>query len=341
MKKTLAVLLLLATSAVAQTTTRREEYPSDYKPSPCAPATEETCKSYTAAKLREAAGTYRAFHIDDKWLTAHWAELSAAYTPLCAKMANCMTIRDNTWQYCRDIMRDDFLAVCDRFPKGSDDAENCGMASLTYFIGLNSHQHLQEQAHACAAEQPPGPQRTLAAWVSPEKIPLDFKGELHVYAYDAESHIPVRALLEIDSGKIRSIEGPVPKTGYPNLWTARLKRAPRADGHSDVVLPTVTLKATGYKPLTFKLNMDLPRMNVTMTPPADQLKVGKNVVTINARDAATGAPVEARVMAGNMVVGRTNQPLELELTERDRLPEIWVTSLYDRYSDAVVVKGAK
>lgn len=340
MKKTLAVLLLLASSALAQTT-RREEFPSDYKPSPCAPSTEAACKSFTQSQLREAAGTYRAFHIDDKWLSAHWNELTGAYKPLCAKMANCLTVRDNTWQYCRDIMRDDFLAVCDRYPAGSEDREHCSMVSLTYFIGLASHQPLQEEAHACAAAQPPGAERTLEAWVSPEKVPLDFNGEIRFYAYDAETHIPVRALLEIDSGKLRSLEGPVPKTGYPNLWTARLKRVPRADGHSDVVLPTVTLKATGYKPLTFRLNMDLPRMNVEMTPSADQLRVGKNTVTITARDVATGAPVEARVMAGNMILGRTNQPLELELTERDRLPEIWVTSLYDRYSDVVVSKGAK
>lgn len=339
MKKTLALLLLLATSALAQTTTKREEFPSDYKPAACAPATDAVCKSYTQAKLREAAGTYRAFHIDDKWLAAHWDELIAAYTPICAKMASCMTVRDNTWQYCRDMMRDDFVAVCDRYPKGSVDAENCGMVSLTYFIGLPSHQALQEEALACTASQPQGAERTLAAWVDPEKIPLDFNGQIRFYAYDAETHIPVRALLEIDAGKLISIEGPVPKTGYANKWTARLKRVPRADGHSDVVLPTVTLKATGYKPLTFKLNMDVPRMKVEMTP--STLQVGKNTVTVTARDVATGAPVEARVMAGKMVAGRTNEPFELELTEQDQLPEIWVTSLYDRYSDAVVSKGAK
>jgi hypothetical protein len=341
MKKTLAaLLLLLATSALAQTT-RREEFPSDYKPAPCAPDTDSVCKSLSQPKLREAAGTYRAFHIDDKWLAAHWTELTAEYRKICGKIASCMTLRDNTWQYCRDIMHDDFLAVCDRFPKGSEDAEQCGMVSLTYFIGLPSHQPLQEEAYACVAAQPQAPERTLEAWVDPEKVPLDFKGEIRFYAYDAETHIPVRALLEIDAGKLVSTEGPVPKTGYPNIWTARLKRVPRADGHADVVAPTVTLKATGYKPLTFKLNMDVPRMKVEMTPSADQLKVGKNTVTVTARDVTTGAPVEARVMAGKMIAGRTNQPFELELTEQDQLPEIWVTSLYDRYSDAVVSKGAK
>jgi hypothetical protein len=340
MKKTLAVLLLLAMSASAQTR-RRETFPSDFKPSPCAPAVETVCKSFTPVSLRAAAGTYRAFHIDDKWLAAHWQELVAAYQPLCAKMSSCMTVVDNTWQYCRDLLRLEFMAVCNRYPEGSYDHEQCSMVSVVYHIGFGSHEELMKQAHACTAEQPQGPERTLEAWVNPEKIPLDFNGAIDVHAYDAETHIPVRALLEIDSGKLRSTEGPDPKTGYPNKWTARLKRVPRADGHSDVVLPTLTLKATGYKPLSFKLNMDMPRMNVEMSPSPDQLKVGMNTITVTARDTATGAPVEARVMAGNMVLGNTNKALELELTDRDQLPEIWVTSLYDRYSDVVVFKGAK
>jgi hypothetical protein len=340
MKKTLAVLLLIATSASAQTS-RREAFPSDFKPSPCAPNVETVCKSFSPERLREAAGVYRAFHIDDKWLAAHWNELTAAYKPLCAKMSSCMTVKDNIWQYCRDMLHDDFLQVCDRYPAGSEDREHCLMVSLTYYIGLGSHEELSKQAHACTDAQPQGPERTLEAWMNPEKIPLDFNGAIDVYAYDAETHIPVRALLEIDSGKLRPTEGPIPKTGYPNKWTARLKRVPRADGHSDIVLPTLTLKATNYKPLSFKLNMDLPRMTVTMSPSSDQLKVGMNTITVTAKDVATGAPVEARVMAGNMVLGRTNTPLELELTDRDQLPEIWVTSLYDRYSDAVVMKGAK
>ncbi|HEY0155697.1 MAG TPA: hypothetical protein VGF28_00240 [Thermoanaerobaculia bacterium] len=339
MKKTLAVLLLLAASASAQTK-RPEMFPSDYKPSPCAPAVEKVCKSFTPVRLRDAAGDYRAFHIDDKWLAAHWDELMAAYKPLCAKMSNCMTVVDNTWQYCRDLVRLEFLAVCERFPKGSKDRENCEMISVVYHIGFGNHDALEKEAHACAAAQPQA-ERTLEAWLWPEKIPLDFNGEIDVHAYDAETRIPVRALLEIDAGKLRSIEGPVAKTGYPNKWTARLKRVPRADGHSDVVLPTVTLKATGYKPLTLTVPMEVPRMTVSMSPSPSELKVGMNTITVTAKDAATGAPVEARVMAGKMVLGHTNKALELELTDRDQLPEIWVTSLFDRYSDAVVVSGTK
>jgi hypothetical protein len=75
-----------------------------------------------------------------------------------------------------------------------------------------------------------------------------------------------------------------------------------------------------------------------MTPSPDQLKPGKNIITVTARDAATGKPVEARVMAEDMAVGETNKPFELQLTRRDKRPEIWVTSLFDRYSDVVVAK---
>jgi hypothetical protein len=81
-------------------------------------------------------------------------------------------------------------------------------------------------------------------------------------------------------------------------------------------------------------------MTVTMDPDPSKLKRGKNTVTITARDAATGTPVEARVMGGSSVLGKTNVPFELEIVKGQKRPEIWVTSLYDRYNDVVVVSAS-
>jgi hypothetical protein len=211
------------------------------------------------------------------------------------------------------------------------------MFTMTYWVGLKAKGGLQEEAQKCMAAQPQT-EKTLQAFVVQQNIGPDFNGELRVHAYDADTHIPVRAYLNIDAGKLQSIEGPVPRTGYPNKWRGHLKRVPNADGHFDVVTPTATLTAEGYKTLTFPMPIDVSKMIVEMTPSPDQLKPGKNIITVTARDAATGKPVEARVMAEDMAVGETNKPFELQLTRRDKRPEIWVTSLFDRYSDVVVAK---
>jgi hypothetical protein len=115
-------------------------------------------------------------------------------------------------------------------------------------------------------------------------------------------------------------------------------RVPNADGHRDIGAPTVTLNATGYKPLTIPIEMDVPKAIVEMSPAADQLKPGMNTITVTARDAATGEPAELRVMVGDRVLGNVNQPLQFEWPQGQKRPEIWVTSLYDQYSDAVVAK---
>jgi hypothetical protein len=71
-----------------------------------------------------------------------------------------------------------------------------------------------------------------------------------------------------------------------------------------------------------------------MTPA--KLHPGKNRVTVTARDAESGKPVEGRVMAGELVAGDTDQLLEIEVPRRGKAPEIWVTSLFDAYGDVVV-----
>jgi hypothetical protein len=80
-------------------------------------------------------------------------------------------------------------------------------------------------------------------------------------------------------------------------------------------------------------------MIVKMVPPPARLRLGKNVVTVQAHDAATHQPVEARVMLGDRVGGETNIPFVIDVKKKGAIPEIWVTSLFDRYSDVVVARG--
>jgi hypothetical protein len=43
-----------------------------------------------------------------------------------------------------------------------------------------------------------------------------------------------------------------------------------------------------------------------------------------------------RVMAGDLVLGNANAPVTLEWKKGQKRPEIWITSLFDRYGDEVV-----
>src|SRR5687768_8923261 len=117
MKKAL-LLFLLALPAMAQGPAP-ETFPSDYKPSACAPDPAAVCRSIEKHQIAERGAVYRGFDIKDAWLDAHWDEMTKLFAPLCAKIANCFTIKDNTWVWCIDLMRDDFLATCERFPRKS------------------------------------------------------------------------------------------------------------------------------------------------------------------------------------------------------------------------------
>ncbi len=339
MKTTLAVLLLTGATLFAGDVPPREPFPSDYKPQPCAPSAEAVCDSFPMRKITNYASAFRGFDIDSAWVDAHWEEMRQAFLPLCGKMGNCFTVAQNDWVFCLDMQRTAMLATCDRYPAGSRDRDQCTMFATTYFIGLGAKTELHENAQKCAAETAAG-ERTLEVWMTPETIGPDFNGKLTMHAIDAETRIPVRARFSIDSpGSLRSTEGPVPTTGYESIWEPTLKRVPNANGHRDVIVPTATFEAKGYQPFTLRMPMTVSKMIVEMSPRADELRRGINTVTITARDAETGKPVEARVMAGEYVLGETNKPLQIEISRGRKRPEIWVTSLYDRYSDVVVARG--
>jgi hypothetical protein len=342
MKKLLSVLLLAGASLFGADAPKHESFPSDYKPQPCAPATETVCASFPLRKMTDYAAAFRRFDLDTKWVDDHHVELEQAFLPLCAKIGNCYTVAQNDAVFCYDLLYDEFMATCSRFPAGSRDFDQCTMFAKTYYIGLGAKMDLHRNTQQACAAQAAEEERELTYWMTPETIGPDYKGRFTIHAFDAETKIPVRAQVSMDSiNELRYTQGPITTTGYLLLWDAKGKRVPNADGHRDLVPPSVKLQAKGYKPLTFTMPMTIPKMIVEMTPSADQLKRGKNTVTFTARDAETGQPVEARVMAGDLVLGDTNKPLELTLERGQKRPELWVTSLFDRYSDVVVAPAQK
>jgi hypothetical protein len=345
MRKSFALLLLAAFSVSCTLTageTPREIFPSDYTPSPCAADAAAVCETMPKENFVPLGRQFRGFSLDRKWIDAHWDEMRAAFLPICAKIGSCFTVPGNDSIFCLDLIRSDFVAKCDRFPVGTKDHDQCTMFATTWVAGLGIKKDLHRQAQACAAATPAGEARTLEAWTVPATIGPDFDGTLRVYAIDASTKIPVRARVKSDGpGVLRSTEGPYPTAGAVLAWDARLKRVANAQGHTDVVAPSLTFEADGYAPITIPVDIAIGTMIVDMIPAPEQLKPGKNLVTVAARDASTGKPVEARVMYGEWILGETNKPLELEVKPGTKRLEIWVTSLFDKYSDVVVVPAEK
>lgn len=341
MKTFLALILLAALPLSGQPAAERDPLPSDYTPSPCAPDAGSVCETFAKENFHTFGAQFRGVAIDRKWLYGRWDELREAFLPTCAKIANCFTIPGNPSTFCIDLARDEFQRACDRFQPGTRDHDQCTMTATTWFIGLGIKKAEHQAAQSCATRAATTGKRQLEAWTSPSRIAADFDGKLRLFAIDAETRIPVQARITSDGpGRFHSTEGPVPMTAAILAWSPQLKRVPNAEGHTNVVAPSFTLEKDGYEPLTIPAPMEIHPLIVEMTPLPSELRKGKNSVTITARDGVTGQLVEARVMAGERIAGETNAPFELVI-EKGRIPEIWVTSLFDRYSDVVVVPARK
>ena len=176
-------------------------------------------------------------------------------------------------------------------------------------------------------------------WTTPEVLPPLFKGKLTFFARDPDTHLPVYAKFKFENQIVYASANPegLPASIYAFDYTPKFKREPNAEGHTNVVPPMVTVTAPNYPTSTFQLPAEVPKMTVTMKP--GELHGGKNVITIEARDAATGKLVEARVMSDSDPIGDTNMPITLQLNRKGQHPEIWVTSLFNLYSDVVVAKA--
>lgn len=340
MKSILAALLLFSLPALADPP--REIYPSDYKPSPC--AAKVTCTSFARVDFASYAGAMRKLDVRQEWVDQHWDELSTAFAPICAKIASCLSAPTNTdWTWCTDFMRPDFMATAERYPKGSFDRDQWTMAALMWFIGLDHGLRVgHQEAQACAAEQPATGERTMDAWITPEKIDSTYDGNLTVYAIDAETHVPVMAAVTVDGQQLKPAEdSPTGKaiTYYKFHWPIAYNERRTADGYRELFVPNLLVTAPGYTTATLPMPVELHKLTVEMQPPVAQLKRGTNTVTIVAKDAVTGEPVEMRVLAGQQVLGNTYKPITLDLQRGKKRPEIWITSLFNLYSDVVVAKG--
>ena len=334
----LLVLLLVAAPLSAYEPSPRQPYPDDYVPSPCAASADAMCGGVKKVDFANLAFRFRGVTIAHDWIDDHWEEMKASFAPLCRKMTNCYTIRGNTTVWCQDMFRHEFVTTCDRFPDGSRDREQCVMFATVYFITIPVKADLFRASQECAQRNGDWSSGALEAWVSPSEVFLDSEATFTVHAIDAKRRIPVRASIASDGGgDLAPIENFYPTTAIPMKWQRKLKRVPNAAGHSDVVPPTLTIQAEGYEPVTLTIPVKVPQVTLEMIPPAAALHEGVQTVTIRACDTATGDPVEMRVMGGNTILGRTNEPFEL--TIQGERPEIWVTSLFDLYSDAVVVPG--
>jgi hypothetical protein len=339
MPRILAILLVLAVPALAES---RKAFPDDFVPSPCASAA-EVCTTFNQSQFADYAAL-RGFDIGQEWADAHWRELGEALAPACAKLATCYATNDP--RVCNDIVAEEVYATtCDRYPEGSVDREKCAFFVRIYLVGVErKSREAWQKIRECAKAQPAAAgERTLEWWLSPAKIDANYEGSFRVFAIDSKTRVPVLARVHMDvkpTVYANDAPGGLPTTFYAVPWKAKLVRVPNDEGHRDVVPPEVRLEAPGYEPVTFRLPMDIPTMTITMEPAATALEPGKHTVTIRALDAATGEPVEARVMGGEHVLGKTNVPFELEVPKDGKRPEIWVTSLYDRYDDVVVVPAS-
>ena len=338
MKTALVLFLLAATSAFANGP--RAPFPADYTPHPCAPAV--ACDPIPQWQFVDTAAL-KGFNMDSDWLDANWSRMIELTRPACAKLATCFATPGNLSIFCVDLLRPEIIANCDRFPKGSKDSEQCGMFMRIFAIGIDLRdKEIWKKAQACSAAQTQrGSQRKMTAWMDPDDF-RRYKGSFRVYAIDDETHVPVMALVSIPNTTLRAgAPGGKPLASYDIKWQPKFVRVPNASGHTDLVAPKITVTADNYEPVTLDVPIAPGRLLVEMTPPVSQLKRGRNKVTVTARDAATNQPVELRVYLGETVLGDTNEPLEIELRKGGKRPEIWVTSLFDLYSDVVVAPAEK
>jgi hypothetical protein len=301
------------------------------------------CASFPKNEFAQAAAVHRKFELDQKWLDAHWDEMMDAFKPICTKIASCLAVPGNDWVFCTDFMRWEFLATSSRYPEGTKDHDQWRMSSLVYFVGLDNWlMATSTESQKCATAEASPVKRQLKIWMQPEKIAPDFKGNLILFAVDSETHVPVKAHINVEGQKLPyandSPDG-LPVSFYPFQWPIVFTSATTPEGRRQLTVPNGIVTADGYETVTFPMPVDAPAVTVSMDPPASSLKTGKNTITVIASDARSGKPVELRVLAGDRILGNTNQPLTLELARGQKRPEIWATSLFKKYSDVVVAKG--
>lgn len=337
MKRLFAILLLAAApAALAQAPATPQYFPDDYVASPCAPGA--VCESFRQTEMAGVAAKVKGVHLEQDWIDKHWKEMLEVFKPLCRKAATCFAVPGNYWVFCNDILQPEFLAACERFPEG-EDRRQCRMFAHAYYFGHDrtSAKHAKAAQKCTGSQAPAG--RKLAVKVFPERFDESYKGQFVVQAHDAETNVPVMARITIEKQDLlRGIDTATgkPISGYPLKWPVTFTRVPNADGHFDIVAPTMVVTAKGYEDVRIPMPVEVAQLNVSVTPALSELKRGKNDVTVTATDAKSGKPVEVQVMIGRQRIGESNKPFTLEVPASGKVPEIWVTSLFDLYSDQVL-----
>jgi hypothetical protein len=325
----------------------RERFPSDFKPSACAPP--NGCVSFSPVEFPSAAFRFLGLSLSGAWVSRHSEAMIERFQPMCAKVATCLATPNNSFAFCTDIAAPEFRKVCDELhPKAKDprDFDQCQFFVETYALGVDQHaQKLWQTAEACAAKQNVSPvhDKPLEVWMTPETLTPDYTGYLTIFAVDPDTKVPVPATIYIDGNGIYAPANPngLAQAYYPFKWPMKFRRVPNATGHTDLSRPIVTLRAPGYPELNYELDLEMAQVALDMTPKVSQFKNGDNTITVTARDVKSGKPVEMRVNFGEVPVGETNKPFVWKKVRGQKVPQIWVTSLFGRYSDVEVAPAQR
>jgi len=338
---TTIAVALLAISAHGQPTTPPDSFPSDYVPSACAP--NKACDTFGVAEFSSAGRQFLGFSMDVRWIEAHAPEMRAAFEPFCRQIATCFATPNNSAMFCTDVVSAAARPICDtKFPKekSAHDNEQCREYLEVYFLGVDQQSmKIWRETQACVAKQPPVTHtKPPVTWMKPEVLPVDYPDYVQFFALDPDTHVPLLAQIDIEGQIIYAPSNPAGSsaTYYPLKMPFKYMRVPNAEGHTDAVPPTITIKTPGYPPVAFRLNAKVPSMKAEMTPGIPSLHAGANTVTVKAIDVESGKPIDARVMVGDDEAGYTNGPITIKLPSSGKRPEIWLKPFLDRYSDVVI-----
>jgi hypothetical protein len=341
MRRTLATLFILAAPALYAITP--QIFPDDYKPSKC--QAKDPCATFDRSAINGAGARMQGYtNMRETWINAHIDKLKEDIKPYCAKLATCYGTPGNTSMFCNDVVLTQMMAVCDQWPQKSDDHDQCFLMMRTYATGIDLKAwDTWTAAQECAKENATPGTRQMEIIVTPKTLPLDFDGKLVIYALDKETRVPLRAIINVDGEILYARDAPdgITTTSYALPWKASLRKVTRADGHSDIVPPKVTVTREGYETVTFPMPLDVRPMVASMTPAPASLKRGKNMITVTAIDSKTGKPIDARVMIGQRDVAEAGKPFEIDLKKGEKREEIWVRSSFERYSDVVVAPAER
>lgn len=343
MLRSLAALLLLVPLASLSAATP-QVFPDNYKPTTC--VVKGLCATFSKQDLALSGARMQGYTVlTNAWVEAHWDKLTAELQPYCAKLATCYATPGNTNMFCNDVVLTMSMSLCDQFTDKSDH-EQCFQMMRAYATGIDLRSWKPyEEAQACGKVNAPPPNglRKLEITMTPATMTPDFNGTIVVYALDSETRVPMRAFITVEGETLYTRETPDgrPTTSYALPWKAKFRTVKHAGGRRELVPPAMTIEKEGYETITFPMPVEQRAMKVTMTPPPEKLKRGKNKVTITAVDPVTGKPVDARVLIGQTDVAEANQPFELELKRGKTRGEIVVRSSFNRYSDVVVAPASR